>query len=108
MAQPWQRHGSGQKIRYDTLRLTIYNLIAVAALDPAMVGWACRAPSALRTVPFELCFARLVTLGGGPNNRALVFATDESDRSADDISTDLHPMLRLGGRKAMRRRSATV
>lgn len=42
MAQPWQRHGSGQKIRYDTLHLTIYNLIAVDALDPAMVGWACR------------------------------------------------------------------
>ncbi len=53
-------------------------------------------------VPFELCFYRLVTLGGASGNRALVFATDESDRSADDISADLHPMLRLGGRKATR------
>jgi hypothetical protein len=44
----------------------------------------------------------VVTSNGAPDNRALAFATDESNRSAVEIAADLHPMLQLGGRKATR------
>jgi RNA 2',3'-cyclic 3'-phosphodiesterase len=97
LAEAWASAGTGERFRRDTLHMTIRAVAGLYEPDPVVVKRARLAPAQIRTAPFELCFDRLLTFGGGPDDRALVLATDGRDGSANDLAVELHHAMKAVG-----------
>jgi RNA 2',3'-cyclic 3'-phosphodiesterase len=96
-AEAWLSGGSGEDLRRNTLHMTVQCLAETKSLDAGLVERARLAASALRVAPFELCFDRLMTFGGGTGNRALVLGTDGRNDRANDLAAALHESLHEAG-----------
>lgn len=94
IAEVWRSTGTGEHFRHDTLHMSIQAIAGQDDPDPILVERALLVASALRTAPFELCFDRLMTFNGPPDNRALVLATDGQNNRANDLAFELHCALR--------------
>jgi RNA 2',3'-cyclic 3'-phosphodiesterase len=105
IAEAWLLSGSGERFRGNTLHMTIQGIANTKFLDTGLVEQARLAASALRVAPFELCFDRLMTFGGGMGSRALVLGTDGRNDCANDLAAALHESLREAGFMLPRRRS---
>jgi RNA 2',3'-cyclic 3'-phosphodiesterase len=97
IADAWRSTGTGERFRRDTLHMTIQVIAGLNEPDPVLVDRARLAAAAPRTGPFELCFDRLLTFGGRPDNRALVLATDGRRDDANDLAVELHQALKAVG-----------
>lgn len=104
IADAWRSTGTSEKLRRDTLHLSIQAVASLADLDPVLVERARSTPPSLRTASFELCFDRLMTFGDQPGKRALVLATDGRNNHANDMAIELHGALRAVGIVPPRRR----
>ncbi len=90
MARAWQSFGTGEDFRQDTLHLSIYGVASMDDRDPIVVQRAQTAAAVVRTAPFTLCFDRIMTFNGGPDDFPLVIATDNTSKNTNEIAADLH------------------
>jgi RNA 2',3'-cyclic 3'-phosphodiesterase len=97
IAEAWQSSGTARPFRHDKLHMSILPVAGLDILSPTLIEQARRAASGLRSAPFELCFDRLATFGGGLGNCALVLTTDGQDKPANALALDLHDALRAAG-----------
>jgi RNA 2',3'-cyclic 3'-phosphodiesterase len=104
IAEAWRLSGSGERFRSKTLHSTIQRIANTKSLDTGLLDRARLAASSLHVAPFELCFDRLMTFGGGMGKRALVIGTDGQNDCANDLAAVLHEALREAGFMLPRRR----
>ncbi len=93
IAAVWQKDGTGEKLRWDVLHLSLQNICPPGVLDRSKVAMAQTAASRLRHAEFTLTFDRLMTFGGRAGNRALVLGTDNSNPAANDLAIELRRLL---------------
>jgi len=94
MASAWHAFGTDDTFRHDTLHLSIYAVAGMDDLDPILVQRAQQMPNSLRTVPFTLCFDRLMRFSSRTDNAPLVMATDKASNKLNEIAADLHAACR--------------
>ncbi|MFO1175572.1 MAG: 2'-5' RNA ligase family protein [Paracoccaceae bacterium] len=97
MARAWQLFGTGEPLRHDTLHLSIHAVAGVDDLDPILVKRARQAPNSLRAAPFTLCFDRLATFNGDPDDYPLVVATDKPSSKLKEVAAELRTACRAMG-----------
>lgn len=97
MASAWQSFGTSAPFRHDTLHLSLYGIAEMGDLDPILIQRASQAATRVRTAPFTLCFDRLMTFNGQPENAPLVAATDGANNKPQEIAAELHAALRTLG-----------
>ena len=107
IAEAWRLTGTGGSLRRNTLHVTILAITGLNTLYPTLIDHARRAATTLRAVPFELCFDRLMTFGGGMGKRPLVLRTDSQTDRVTALATELHNSLTETGLVLPRLRKVT-